>query len=134
DQADPGHCVSGDTALDFGPPADFVFAADSTKHFYFNFGMPRRSWQRHDGAGGGLPCTVVCTDYKVRGRMWERVAVLLRGTTMMQACGQAYVILAYGAPGEGAGECIIVYAVPENMVAAERRLEELNEATIRDAE
>jgi hypothetical protein len=169
DKAYPGHRISGDTTLHFGPPAGIVLAAESTKDFDF-VGMPpgtilltplsskiecarRRPWQRHDVTRRGLPCTAAfaCTDYKVQGRTLERVALELRGTRTVQVYGQAvpsqcdpyslYVQLSRSTSLQGImllskvlGRDIIGNTVPENMVAAERRLEGLNEATIREAE
>ena len=73
DEAYPGHRISADTILHFGPPAGIILAADSTKDFDF-VGMPpgtilltplsskiecarRRAWQEHDVTRRGLPCT-----------------------------------------------------------------------------
>jgi hypothetical protein len=113
----------------------------------------RRPWQRHDVTRRGLPCTAAFayTDYKVQGRTLERVALELRGTRTVQVCGQVvpsqcdpyslYVQLSRSTSLQGImllskmrGRDIIGNTVPENIVAAERRLEELNEATMRDAE
>jgi len=169
DKAHPGHRISADTILHFGPPAGILLAAETTKDFNF-VGMPpgtilltplssklecvkRRPWQRHDVTRRGLPCTAAfaCTDYKVQGRTLERVALELRGTRTTNVGGQAvpsqcdpyslYVQLSRSPSLEGimllskARERDIVgNRVPENMVAAEKRLEELSEATIREAE
>ncbi|KAF2463815.1 uncharacterized protein BDR25DRAFT_362487 [Lindgomyces ingoldianus] len=74
-----------------------------------------------------------------------------RGTRTVQVCGQAvpsqcypyslYVQLSRSTSLQGIillskvrGRDIIGNTVPENMVVAERRLEELSEATIREAE
>jgi hypothetical protein len=101
----------------------------------------------------GLPCTAAfaCTDYKVQGRTLERVALELRGTRTTNVHGQAipsqcdpyslYVQLSRSRSLEGImllskvrERDIIGNTVPENMVAAEKRLEELSEATIWEAE
>ncbi|PVH90752.1 hypothetical protein DM02DRAFT_734435 [Periconia macrospinosa] len=91
------------------------------------------------------------TDYKVRGRTLERVALELRGIRTTNVCGQAipsqcdpyslYVQLSRSSSLAGImllskvrERDIIGNTVPENMVAAEKRLEELSEATIREAE
>ncbi|KAF2195055.1 hypothetical protein K469DRAFT_733814 [Zopfia rhizophila CBS 207.26] len=105
-KAYPGHCISGNTTLHFGPPAGIVLAAESTKDFDF-VGMPpgtilltlmsskiecvRRPWQRHDITRKGLPCTAAfaCTDYKVQGRTLEQVALELRRTRTVQVRRQA---------------------------------------------
>jgi len=169
DKAYPGHRISSDTILHFGPPAGIILAAESTKDFNF-VGMPsgtllltplsskiecvrKRPWQRHDVTRRGLPCMAAftCTDYEVQGRSLDRVALELRGTTTAQVCGQAipsqcdpyslYVQLSRCTSLQGImllskvrERDIIGNTVPENMVAAERRLEELSETTIRQAE
>jgi hypothetical protein len=169
DQAHPGHQISADTILHFGPPAGVILAAESTRDFNF-VGMPggtilltplsskiecirRRPWQQHDVTRRGLPCTAAfaCTDYKVQGRTLERVALELRGTRTLQVGGQAvpsqcdpyslYVQLSRCRSMQGImllskvrARDIIGNTVPENMVVAERRLEELSESTIREAE
>ncbi|PVH90960.1 hypothetical protein DM02DRAFT_722469 [Periconia macrospinosa] len=106
DKAYPGHRVSADTILHFGPPAGILLAAETTKNFNF-VGMPpgtilltplsskldcvkRRPWQQHDVTRRGLPCTAAfaCTDYKVQGRTLERVALELRGTKTTNVRGE----------------------------------------------
>ena len=79
------------------------------------------------------------------------MALELRGTRTVQVCGQAvpsqcdpyslYVQLSRSSSLEGImllskvwERDIVGNTVPENMVAAERRLEELSEAMIREAE
>lgn len=169
DKAYPGHRISADTILHFGPPASIILTADSTKDFNF-VGMPpgtilltplsskikyarRRPWQEHDITRRGLPCTAAfaCTDYKVQGRKLERVALELRGTRTVQARGQVipsqcdpyslYVQLSRSSSMQGImllskvrERDIVGNTIPENMVAAEKRLEELSEATILEAE
>ncbi|PVH90596.1 hypothetical protein DM02DRAFT_547504 [Periconia macrospinosa] len=169
DEAYPGHRISADTILHFGPSAGIILAADSTKDFNF-VGMPPgtllltplsskiecariRPWQEHDVTRRGLPCTAAfaCTDYKVQGRTLERVALELRGTRTVQVCGQGipsqcdpyslYVQLSRSSSMQGImllsrvrERDIVGNTVPQNMVAAEKRLEELSEATIREAE
>jgi hypothetical protein len=169
DEAYPGHRISPDTILHFGPPAGIILAAESTRDFNF-VGMPtgtilltpltskiecmrKRPWQQHDVTRRGLPCTAsfASTDYKVQGRTLERVALELRGTRTLQVGGQAvqsqcdpyslYVQLSRSRSLQGImllskvrAKDVIGNTVPENMVAAERRLEELSEATIREAE
>jgi hypothetical protein len=113
----------------------------------------KRPWQQTDVTRRGLPCTAAfaCTDYKVQGRTLERVALELRGTRTTNINGQAvpsqcdpyslYVQLSRCRSLDGimliskARERDIVgNKVPENMIAAEERLELLSEATIREAE
>jgi hypothetical protein len=109
--------------------------------------------QQHDVTRRGLPCTAAfaCTDYKVQGRTLERVALELGGTRTMQVCGQAvpsqcdpyslYVQLSRSSTLQGImlvskvrERDIIGNTLPENMIEAEERLEELSEATVREAE
>jgi hypothetical protein len=90
-------------------------------------------------------------DYKVQGRALERVALELRGTRTTIIDGQMvpsqcnpyslYVQLSRCQSPDGImliskarGRDFIGNKVPENMVAAEERLELLSEATIREAE
>ena len=113
----------------------------------------RRPWQQHDVTRKGLPCTAAfaCTDYKVQGRTLERVALELRGTRTLQVCGQVvpgqcdpyslYVQLSRCTSLQGImllskvrERDIIGNKVPENMIAAEKRLEELSTNTVREAE
>jgi hypothetical protein len=113
----------------------------------------KRPWQQTDVTRKGLPCAAAfaCTDYKVQGRTLDRVALELRGMRTMNIDGQAvptqcdpyslYVQLSRCRSLDGI--MLISKArerdfegnkVPENMVAAEERLEILSEATIREAE
>src|SRR4029434_4861292 len=97
DKAHPGHRISADTMVHFGPPAGIILASEATKNFHF-VGMPpgtvllipmsvsiqcqrKRPWQQNDVSRKGLPCTAAfaCTDYKVQSRTLERVALELRG-------------------------------------------------------
>ncbi|KAM4067793.1 AAA domain-containing protein [Hirsutella rhossiliensis] len=97
DRAFPGHRVSAELIMHFGPPAGIVLASETTKDFHF-VGMPagtilltpisvkitaqrKRPWQRNDVSRRGLPCAAAfaCTDYKVQGGTPERVALELRG-------------------------------------------------------
>jgi hypothetical protein len=113
----------------------------------------KRPWQRSDVTRRGLPCTAAfaCTDYKVQGRTLERAAVELRGTRTTNTGGQAvpsqcdpyslYVQLSRCRRLEdmmllskARERDIIDNSVPENMAAAESRLEQLSEATISEAE
>ena len=115
--------------------------------------VKRRPWQQHNVTRRGLPCSAAFawTDYKVQGRTLENVALELRGTRTVHAGGHAvpsqcdpyslYVQLSRCRSLEGITllskvreRDIIGNTVPDNMVAAERRLEELSERTICEAE
>ncbi|KAF2183629.1 hypothetical protein K469DRAFT_739718 [Zopfia rhizophila CBS 207.26] len=156
DKAHPGHRISADTILYLGPPAGILLTGESTKDLHLvdmppgtvlltpiSVKMDRR----------GLPCTAAfaCTDYKVQGRTLERVALELRGTRTTNIDGQAvasqcdpyslYVQLSRSRSLEGIillskarERDIIGNTIPENMAMAEKRLEELSEVTIREAE
>ncbi|KAH0538928.1 hypothetical protein FGG08_004519 [Glutinoglossum americanum] len=107
DQKYPGHRISADTILHFGPPAGILLASETTTDFRFVGMLPgtillasmsskiecvrKRPWQRNDVTRKGLPCTAAfaCTDYKVQGRTLERVALELRGTRTTNIDGQA---------------------------------------------
>jgi len=52
----------------------------------------------------------------------------MRSVQLIRGAVVEYVASGYNAPVEGAGRDIIGNIVPENMVAAEKRLEELSEA------
>ncbi|RKK15425.1 hypothetical protein BFJ67_g17960 [Fusarium oxysporum f. sp. cepae] len=97
DKAHPGHRISADTMVHFGPPAGIILESETTKNFHF-VGMPpgtilliptsvsvhcqrKRPWQQNDVSRKGLPCAAAfaCTDYKVQSRTLERVALELRG-------------------------------------------------------
>ncbi|KAL8376641.1 hypothetical protein RB595_007651 [Gaeumannomyces hyphopodioides] len=113
----------------------------------------KRPWQQNDVVRRGLPCAAAfaCTDYKVQGRTLDRVALELRGTRTTNIDGQAvpsqcdpyslYVQLSRCPSLDGimllskARERDFVgNKVPDNMVAAEERLEMLSKATIKDTE
>jgi hypothetical protein len=112
-----------------------------------------RPWQRTGCARRGLPCTAAfaCTDYKVQGRTLERVALELRGTRTTNINGQAvpvacdpcslYVQLSRCRTLDGImllskvrERDFVGNTAPENMVAAQNRLEELSEKTIAEFE
>ncbi|KAM4062523.1 ATP-dependent DNA helicase PIF1 [Hirsutella rhossiliensis] len=97
DKAHPGHRLSADMVIHFGPPAAIILGSETTKDFHF-VGMPpgtilltpmsvriqchrKRPWQQNDVSRKGLPCAAAfaCTDYKVQGGTLERVALELRG-------------------------------------------------------
>ncbi|KAF1811533.1 hypothetical protein P152DRAFT_459476 [Eremomyces bilateralis CBS 781.70] len=156
DQAFPGHRVNADTILYFGPPAGIVLATETTRECNF-VGMAAGTIlltpQMHDVSRRGLPCAAafVYTDYKVQGKTLDRVALELRGARTTNVDGQAvpsqcdayglYVQLSRCPSLDGImllsrarERDIIGNRVPDNIVAAENRLERLSEGTIRDAE
>ncbi|XP_044717892.1 PIF1-like helicase domain-containing protein [Hirsutella rhossiliensis] len=168
DRAFPGHQVSAELTVHFGPPAGLVLASETTKDFHF-VGMPagtilltpisvkitaqrKRSWQRNDVSRRGLPCAAAfaCTDYKVQGGTIERVALELRGARTATVEGRAvaspcdpyslYVQLSRCPTLDGITlvsevreRDFIGNRVPEEMTAAQARLEELSGRTIREA-
>ncbi|TVY77529.1 hypothetical protein Focb16_v006257 [Fusarium oxysporum f. sp. cubense] len=86
DETHPGHQISADIMVHFGPPAGIILESETTKDIHF-VGMPsgtvlltpmsvriqcqqKRPWQRNDVSRKGLPCAAAfaCTDYKVQGR------------------------------------------------------------------
>ena len=92
-----------------------------------------------------------CTDYKVQSRTLERAALELKGAKMMNIDGQAapsqcdpyslYVQLSRCKSLDGImlvsrirERDFVGNTVPENMVAAEKRLELLSDATIQEIE
>lgn len=113
----------------------------------------KRPWQKNNVSRRGLPCAAAfaCTDYKVQSKTLDRVALELRGTRTTSIDGQAvptqcdpynlYVQLSRCKSLDGimllskARERDFVgNKVPDNMVAAEGRLERLSDVTIREAE
>jgi hypothetical protein len=160
-KAYPGHRVSANAIIYFGPPAGILLMADTTKNFYF-VGMPpgtilltpssikiesqrKRLWQQTNVTRRGLPCAAAfaCTDYKVQGRILDRIALELRGTRTTKINGQVvpspcdpyslYVQLSRCSSLDG----IILLSkvrerdfvgnkVPDSIVTAEERLELLN--------
>ncbi|KAM4060974.1 PIF1-like helicase [Hirsutella rhossiliensis] len=107
DRAFPGHRVSAELTVHFGPPAGIVLASETTRDLHF-VGMPsgtilltpitvkitaqrKRPWQRNDVGRRGLPCAAAfaCTDYKVQGGTIERVALELRGARTTTVEGRA---------------------------------------------
>ncbi|KJZ68887.1 hypothetical protein HIM_11720 [Hirsutella minnesotensis 3608] len=168
DKAYPGHRISADTTIHFGPPAGIVLASETTKTLHF-VGMPpgtilltpmsvkihcqrKRPWQQNDVSRKGLPCAAAfaCTDYKVQGRTLESVALELRGTRTTNVDGRVvpaqcdpyslYVQLSRCRTLDGImlvskvrERDLVGNRVPEEMTAAEARLEELGERTIEEA-
>ncbi|XP_044718721.1 PIF1-like helicase domain-containing protein [Hirsutella rhossiliensis] len=148
DRAFPGHRVSAELTMHFGPPAGIVLASETTRDFHF-VGMPagtilltpigvkitaqrKRPWQRNDVSRRGLPCAAAfaCTDYKVQGGTLERVALELRGARMTTVGGGAVAVR----PVQPVRERDLVgNRVPEEMTAAQARLEELSRQTTQEA-
>ena len=106
DKAYPGHRISVDTILHFGPPAGILLAGETTKDLHF-VGMPpstillmpvstkierkgTRPWQQSDVTRRGLPCVAAfaCTDYKVQGGTFDMVGLELRGTRTTNINGE----------------------------------------------
>lgn len=113
----------------------------------------KRPWQKHSVSRRGLPCAAAfaCTDYKVQSKTLDRVALEIRGTRTTKIDGEAvptqcdpyslYVQLSRCRTLDGimllskARERDFVgNRVPDDMVAAEERLEKLSEVTIREAD
>jgi hypothetical protein len=107
DKAYPGHCVSANTIIHFGPPAAILLEGETTSDFRF-VNMPpgtilltpistkiecqrKRPWQQNDVTRRGLPCAAAfaCTDYKVQSRTLDRVALELRGAKTTKINGEA---------------------------------------------
>ena len=131
------------------PPGTILLTPISTK-------IPcqrKRPWQQHDVSRRGLPCSAAfaCTDYKVQGRTLARVALELRGTRTIEIHGQVtptqcdpyslYVQLSRCPSldgitllSEARERDFVGNVVPEEMIEAEKRLGELSDATIREAE
>jgi hypothetical protein len=73
DETYPGHRISPDTILHFGPPAGIILAAESTRDFNF-VGMPTgtilltplSSKSSARGGGRGSSTTLLVEDYHVR--------------------------------------------------------------------
>ncbi|XP_044717937.1 PIF1-like helicase domain-containing protein [Hirsutella rhossiliensis] len=142
DRAFPGHRVSAELTLHFGPPAGIVLASETTRDLHFRNDVSRR----------GLPCAAAfaCTDYKVQGGTIERVALELRGARTTTVEGRAvaspcdpyslYVQLSRCPTLDGITlvsevreRDFIGNRVPKEMTAAQARLEELSGLTTREA-
>ncbi|KAM4054419.1 PIF1 protein [Hirsutella rhossiliensis] len=146
--------------------AFWAVASETTKEYYF-VGMPpgtilltpmsvkiqrqrKRPWQRNDVSRKGLPCAAAfaCTDYKVQGRTFERVALELRGARATNVDGRVvpaqcdpyglYVQLSRCRTLDASmlvskvrERDLVGNRVPEEMSGAQSRLEELCGRTIR---
>ncbi|KAG7001810.1 ATP-dependent DNA helicase PIF1 [Fusarium oxysporum f. sp. conglutinans] len=112
----------------------------------------KRPWQRKNVSRRGLPCAAAfaCTDYKVQSKTLNRVVLELRGARTTNIDGEAvpaqcdpyslYVQLSRCRTLRGITllsevreRDFVGNRVPENMVAAEEKLERLSDKTIRDA-
>ena len=169
DKAHPGHRISANTILHFGPPAGILLAGETTKDFHF-VGMPAgtillmpistkieckrtRPWQQNDVTRRGLPCVAAfaCTDYKVQGGTFDNIGLELRGTRttiingkmVPSQCDPYSLYVQLSRPGRLKGIMLMSKVrerdfvgnrVPENMKAAEERLELMSDATIAEAE
>ena len=169
DKTFPGHRISGDMVIHFGPPAGIILASDTTKDFRF-VGLPpgtilltpmsmriergrKRPWQTLDVTRRGLACAsaFACTDFKVQGRPLGKVALELRGARTVRFNGEAvpsqcdpyslYVQLSRCTSLDGImllskvrEKDFLGNEVPRDMLTAEKELEALDEATMRDVE
>jgi len=169
DKAYPGHRISANTILHFGPPAGILLAGETTRDLHF-VNMPpgtillmpisiriqcqrKRPWQQRDVTRRGLPCVAAfaCTDYKVQGGTFDLIGLELRGTRTTNIDGEMvpsqcdpYSLYVGLSRGQRLKHIILVSKirerdfignkVPEDMMAAEKRLELLSNTTITEAE
>ncbi|KAM4064155.1 PIF1-like helicase [Hirsutella rhossiliensis] len=143
DKAYPGHRISADMTIHFGPPAAIILGVQRQR---------KRPWQQNDVSRKGLPCAAAfaCTDYKVQGGTLERVALELRGTRTTNVGGRAvpsqcdpyslYVQLSRCPTLDGImlvskvrERDLVGNRVPGEMTAAQARLEELSDRSVREA-
>ncbi|KAM4054520.1 PIF1-like helicase [Hirsutella rhossiliensis] len=133
DKAYPGHRISADMTIHFGPPAGIILESETTR--YLHFCQRKRPWQRNDVSRKGLPCAAAfaCTDYKVQGKTLERVALELRGhgrrRWMERWCPRNGIMLV----SKVRDRDLVGNRVPEEMTAAQARLEVLSERTVEEA-
>jgi hypothetical protein len=168
DKAHPGHRISADMTVHFGPPAGIILESDTTRDFHF-VGMPqgtilltpmsvkiqcqrKRPWQKDDVSRKGLPCAAAfaCTDYKVQGGTFERVALELRGTRTTNIDGRVvpsqcdpyslYVQLSRCRSLDGImliskvrERDLVGNRVPQEMTVAQTRLEKLSNKAVQEA-
>ncbi|KAM5356885.1 hypothetical protein ACJ41O_003531 [Fusarium nematophilum] len=97
-KAYPGHQISADITIHFGPPAGIILESETIRDFHF-VGMPpgtilltpisvkihyqrKQPWQKNDISLQGLLCAAAFTDtdHKAQGGAFKRVALELRGT------------------------------------------------------
>jgi hypothetical protein len=112
----------------------------------------KRPWQQNDVSRKGLPCAAsfACTDYKVQSKTLERVALELRGTRTTNVDGRVvpsqcdpyslYVQLSRCRTLDGImlvskvrERDLVGNRVPEDMTAAQARLEKLSDRTVQEA-
>jgi len=112
-----------------------------------------RPWQQSDVTRRGLPCVAAfaCTDYKVQGGTFGKVGLELRGTRttiingemVPSQCDPISVYVQLSRPGRMIDIMLLSKVrerdfignkIPEEMMAAEERLELLSDATIVEAE
>ncbi|KAK4067354.1 hypothetical protein Purlil1_13889 [Purpureocillium lilacinum] len=112
----------------------------------------KRPWQQNDVSRRGLPCAAAfaCTDYKVQGGTLERVALELRGTrtttigglTVPSQCDPYSLYVQWSRCPTLDGIMLVSRArerdlvgnrVPEEMSAAQGRLEGLSAKTVEEA-
>ncbi|XP_044720155.1 PIF1-like helicase domain-containing protein [Hirsutella rhossiliensis] len=133
DKAYPGHRISADMTIHFGPPAGIILESETMR--YLHFCQRKRPWQRNDVSRKGLPCAAAfaCTDYKVQGKTLERVALELRGhgrrRWMERWCPRNGIMLV----SKVRDRDLVGNRVPEEMTAAQARLEVLSERTVEEA-
>ncbi|KAJ6437587.1 peroxisomal biogenesis factor 11 [Purpureocillium lavendulum] len=168
DKSHPGYQISAGITIHFGPPAGVILESGTTEEFHF-VGMPpgtilltpmsvsipcqrKRPWQQNDVSRKGLPCAAAfaCTDYKVQGGTFDRVALELRGTRTTSTDGRAipsqcdpyslYVQLSRCRTLDGImlvskvrERDLVGNRVPEEMTAAQGRLKRLSEKTVGEA-
>ncbi|KAM4063874.1 PIF1-like helicase [Hirsutella rhossiliensis] len=135
DKAYPGHRISADMTIHFGPPAGIILESETTRYLHF-VGMP--------------PGTILLTPMTVQGKTLERVALELRGTRTTKMDGTVvpsqcdpyglYVQLSRCRTLDGImlvskvrDRDLVGNRVPEEMTAAQARLEVLSERTVEEA-
>ncbi|XP_044715092.1 PIF1-like helicase domain-containing protein [Hirsutella rhossiliensis] len=133
DKAYPGHRISADMTIHFGPPAGIILESETTR--YLHFCQRKRPWQRNDVSRKGLPCAAAfaCTDYKVQGKTLERVALELRGTRTTKMDGTVVPRNGIMLVSKVRDRDLVGNRVPEEMTAAQARLEVLSERTVEEA-
>jgi hypothetical protein len=147
-----GILLAGETTRDLHfvgmPPGTILLTPISTKIEC----KRTRSWQRSDVTRRGLPCVAAfaCTDYKVQGGTFDKVGLELRGTRVTNINGKMvlsqcdpYSLYVQLSRGRSLNGIMLMFKVrerdlvgnniPEDMMAAEKRLELLSNRTITEA-